>query len=80
MSSWKVIWQRILATIWNNAQNRNEVTHAAYWLDEAMKRNPLQLGESRGGLRRMAFQGQLCITFEVVPDDKKVYVLTVSSI
>lgn len=68
---------RDITTIWNDAQNKTQVTKAAHQLEESLKRNPMSLGESRGGLRRMAFEKPLCIIFELIPDDEKVIVTNV---
>ena len=81
MNRWRVKWKaqalRDITTIWNDAQNKAQVTKAAHQLEETLKRNPMTFGESRGGLRRMAFEKPLCIIFELIPDDEKVIVTSV---
>ncbi|MFT3881738.1 MAG: hypothetical protein QM703_19020 [Gemmatales bacterium] len=81
MNRWRVKWKaqalRDMTSIWNQAHNKTQVTKAAHQLEESLKRNPMTFGESRGGLRRMAFEKPLCIIFELIPDDEKVMVINV---
>lgn len=81
MHHWQVKWKsralRDLTSIWNQVQDKAQVTRAAHQLEEGLKKNPMAIGESRGGLRRTAFEKPLYITYELIPDDRKVKVLNV---
>lgn len=71
---WRPSTERDLADLWNNAPDRTDVTAAADALDAALSRDPLAVGESRGGTTRIAFEPPLAILFDVNLDDRKVVV------
>jgi len=81
MNQWNVKWKRQalrdLTSIWNDASDRALVTQVVHHLEESLKRSPQILGESRGALRRIVFESPISLLFELVPDDRKVYVLRV---
>jgi len=60
---WRPAAERHLAQLWVDAPDRQAVTDAADWLEAEMTRDPMNLGESRDGQRRMAFRGPLGISF-----------------
>jgi hypothetical protein len=66
-----------LADLWIIAPDRDRVTAAASTLDELLRHNPQTLGESRHGNVRILVEDPLGIDFEVVEDDRIVYVLSV---
>ncbi len=76
-----VLWtydaEQELAAIWLNASDRAEITAASSAIDRALSVNPLDQGESREGAIRVMFRGALAVEFEVLPDDRIVYVLSV---
>lgn len=71
---WVVHAQDQLAEIWMAATDRNAVTAASYRLDQQLADDPLNLGESRGGIERIAFEPPLRILFRVLEPDRRVEV------
>jgi plasmid stabilization system protein ParE len=74
---WVMYAQNELARIWNNAPDRAAVAAAANRIDSLLRRNPIALGESRGGTTRVFFEPPLAITFRISEPDRMVYVLDV---
>jgi hypothetical protein len=74
---WRPVAEQRLAAIWTTAIDRNAVTQAAYAIDEALRADPEQVGESRADDVRILFEGPLGALFTVSPDDRVVYVLSV---
>jgi len=70
-----VIWapsaEQDLAEIWNNASDRAEVSAAANEIDAALALNPLNFGEARRGLTRVAFVKPLAVLFDVHEDQDR---------
>jgi hypothetical protein len=66
-----------LAQLWLDASDRRAGADAADTLDAALTVDPLNLGESRLGPVRVAFEGVLGILFEVSEPDRLVTVLDV---
>jgi hypothetical protein len=62
---WLPSAEQELAALWNRAPDRNEITAAADGIDTALARDPLRLGESRGGRTRIVFQTPLAVLFDV---------------
>ena len=71
---WLPSAEQELADLWNHAADRNEVTAAANSVDAALSRDPLSLGESRGGKTRIVFDAPLAILFDVDVAARKVTV------
>ena len=69
--TYMVIWMRRaldqLAMMWMHADSelRNEITKASYQIDQDLKTNPEEQGESRPDGRRIHFVHPLAILFEV---------------
>lgn len=74
---WKPEAERRLATLWMDAANRSAVTEAANQIDEMLRRDPDDKGESRDRGRRVLTVPPLGVLFKVRPQDRIVYVLTV---
>ncbi len=76
--SYTVLWrpspERDLAQIWIDSSDREQVAKAADALDDALRLDPVSLGESRGELSRIATESPLTILFDVYVDDRKVIV------
>ncbi len=66
-----------LAGIWLAASDREQVTQAAAEIDRLLRTDPQNEGESRDAKTRILFVGPLGVDFEVVDDDRIVYVLSV---
>ncbi len=81
---WTVVWkpaaERELADIWSLSAHRQKVTDAVEELEGLLKSSPLQLGESRDGITRVAFVVPIGMTFDVSVEDRKVTVLHVWSV
>ncbi len=76
-----VLWTRNaeqkLAAIWLAASDRAAVTAAAHRIDQLLRNDPDQQGESRDQGRRVLVDPPLGVMFRVQPDDRQVYVLSV---
>lgn len=76
--NYEVVWgpraERMLAAVWL-AADQDGVTVAAAWLDAALARNPLRIGESRqASVYRVAHCRPIGVEYEVIEDDKRVIV------
>ena len=78
---YEVVWmpsaERNLATIWTETSSRSAVTSAAKAIDSELKRRPLEFGEARAGISRVAFEPPLAVIFDVNLTDRIVLVLRV---
>jgi hypothetical protein len=76
-----VIWtptaEDDLAALWIAATDRQAVTVAADTIDALLRTDPTTRGESRFDTVRMLRVPPLGVDFEVVDDDRIVYVLSV---
>lgn len=83
---YRVLWEsfalRLLADVWIDASSndRAQITDAVSEADRLLKFDPLDIGESRAGIERIAFFGPLGILFEVHEREEVVKVLEVWSI
>jgi plasmid stabilization system protein ParE len=79
-----VLWtppaEEQLAAIWLRAEDRRQVTSAARTIDAMLREDPQERGESRSGTKRIMFAPPLGIDFNVLEDDRLVYVLGVWTI
>jgi hypothetical protein len=62
---WRPSAEQLLADLWNNALDRADVAAAADAIDAALARDPLGLGEARGGATRIVFQPPLAPLYDV---------------
>lgn len=74
---WRPIAEQRLAEIWMSANDRNAVSRAAHAIDEALRVDPEQVGESRADDVRILLEPPLGVLYTVSPDDRMVYVLSV---
>ncbi len=74
---WKPHAEQELAAIWNEATDRNALTAAAHQLDQILKTNPEEAGESRSAGTRVLVEPPLVIRFSVSRDDCLVSVVAV---
>ncbi len=76
-----VVWQPVaiqkLATLWNQAADRNAISVAAHQIETLLSRDPHTQGESRIGTQRVGFVPPLGFRFDVILDDCQVRVLAV---
>ena len=79
--NWLVAWRRAarndLAAMWVDADLRAEITEAANRIDFLLANNPLGVGESRDGDRRILIEEPLAVLFKVKPVEGKVVVTRV---
>jgi hypothetical protein len=72
---WRPAAERELAQLWvDHPADRNAITVATAALEARLRLDPLALGESRGGVSRMAFEGPLGIVFDVLVLQRQVHV------
>ena len=69
-----------LAAVWLRSEDRRQVTLAAHAIDAALREDAQQRGESRAGRVRILFAPPLGAKFEVLAEDRLVYVLGVWAI
>ena len=74
---WMPVAEQRLAAIWTSAADRNAVTQAAHAIDQALRTDPEQAGESRPDDVRILFERPLGVLFSVSADDRTVSVLSV---
>ena len=79
---WKVVWnqdaEQGLASIWLNDRFRQRIRDAAQEIDELLAADPLAVGESRSGNRRILFVPPLAAVIEVNLAQHLVKVLTIA--
>jgi plasmid stabilization system protein ParE len=75
--TWKPSVKERLADIWMTAPDRSAVTAAANSVDSLLRVDPLDRGESRGGITRVLVVLPLAVVYEVNEDDRQVQVLSV---
>jgi hypothetical protein len=79
--SFRVKWRRkakqALAAVWLTAPDRNEVTAAAHRIEVILRRDPLGIGESRGGDFRIVFDQPISLLYQVDPVRREVRIITV---
>jgi plasmid stabilization system protein ParE len=75
--AWVPSAEQRLADIWLHAPDRDRVTRAAHDIDQRLRRDPENDGESRSNGRRILISIPLGVIFRVFPQDRLVEVLTV---
>lgn len=73
-AEWLPSAEQELADLWVNATDRADVAAAADAIDAALARDPLSLGESRGGITRIAVVSPLGVLFDVQVSQRNVIV------
>ncbi len=73
---WTPVAEQRLAAIWSDAGDRNLVTQVASIIDQTLRTDPEEAGESRSEGQRILLEAPLGVLFTVSPDDRKVFVLT----
>jgi plasmid stabilization system protein ParE len=77
---WSTIAESQLAEIWLTSADRNAVAKAAHEIDERLRADAENQGESRDHGRRFLFLPPLAVYFRVFDDDRRVYVVSVREI
>ena len=75
--TWTRSAQEHLAGVWLVSADRQAVTSAAAWIDAQLTNDPQTQGESRSGNVRILIQRPLGVLYEVVEEDRIVYVSAV---
>lgn len=77
--NYRVAWtpsaQQHLAHIWLASADRGTVTSAAAQIDATLQTAPRDQGESRDGAVRVLICPPLGVLYEVIDDDRTVYVI-----
>ena len=66
-----------LANIWINTPDPQAVDNAADEIDRILASNPLEVGESRGGRKRIVIEWPLTVLYEMFTEDAVVEVFLV---
>ena len=74
---WVPAAEEELTAIWLTSTNRNQVTMSAYEIDERLRIDPENQGESRENERRILVVPPLGVKYEVKSPDRIVQVLAV---
>ena len=79
---YNVIWtpdaEELLANLWLGSIDRNFLTWAIDHLEVLLARNPLGAGDSRSSsIDRICLENNVGVAYEVIEDDKKVFVHSV---
>lgn len=75
--AWTASAQEHLASIWLASRERSPVTSAAARIDDDLREDPHTKGESRSGSVRILINRPLGVQYEVIEEDRTVYVLSV---
>jgi hypothetical protein len=75
--TWKPAAEQHLADLWLNAPDRKAISAASDALEVDLRRDPLNVGESRAGRTRITFVGPLGFVFDVYPQAGQVIVKAV---
>jgi len=75
--AWTASAQEHLARVWLASDKRQSVTSAAASIDAELREDPESKGESRRAGVRILIVRPLGIQYEVIPEDRTVYVLSV---
>ena len=81
--SYSVVWtpsaENDLAAAWVASPDHNGITTAAEQIEARLRVDPLRTGESReSNVSRVVILPPLAVLFEVVEDDKRVFVRAVA--
>ena len=72
---WTAIAEQQLAAVWVAAADRPAVNFAVAWLEAALLRYPLLLGDAmESSVHRTAYRAPIGVEYEVIEDDKRVIV------
>lgn len=62
---WLPSAEQTLASLWNTAHDRAALSASADTIDAELARDPLSLGEARGGKTRIVLMAPLAVLFDV---------------
>lgn len=74
---WVKLAEDRLADLWMGSRMASQITKSSDWFDNNLAVSPYDIGESRAGNLRIAFQYLLGLLFFVDEGDKKVFVIDV---
>ncbi len=76
-----VIWQPSaesdLATVWTESKKRSVISQAANRIENWLRTDSEEVGESREDGRRLLIESPLAVIYRPVPQDRCVFVLAV---
>jgi hypothetical protein len=79
--NYTVVWvpsaEQELAALWMDAAHRDAVTRAAYDIDQQLRTDAHERGESRAGNQRILIAAPLGVLFTADPQDRMARVLQV---
>ena len=75
--AWTASAQEHLTRVWLASDKRQSVTSAAAHIDAELRDDPETKGESRRAGVRVVIVRPLGVEYEVIPEDRTVYVLSV---
>lgn len=75
---WLAAAEQALTRIWIADDDRQAIADAADVIDQQLRTDPTNLGESREGAMRLTIVYPLSVVFEVFGDDRRVEVTSVS--
>jgi hypothetical protein len=73
MTDWQAV-ENDLAALWVDAADRQEIADIANLIDQMLQRDPLNVGEARGGNSRILIFQPLAVMYDVIVDDCRVIV------
>jgi hypothetical protein len=71
---WQAATEQDLILLWMSAPDQAAVTAACNAIDAALQSDPLGVGESRSGIKRILIEPPLAVLYDVIEDDGKVVV------
>ena len=78
---WTVTWKpsalRQMTALWMKSVRKAAFTQASNETEKLLHDHPRELGESREGFERVYIHPPLCFLYDVIPDDRKVIVISV---
>ena len=79
--NYDIVWhpaaENELAAVWMAAEDRDAVNVAVRWFENYLARRPLTFGVPQlSSVHRMAYFESFAIEYEVIEDDKRVFVLS----
>jgi hypothetical protein len=79
----QIIWlpgaEEELTQIWLEAADCAAITKAVFDIEQALRTDPLNQGESRGGVHRAIAAGPVVVAYEPHPDDLRVEVISIKA-
>jgi plasmid stabilization system protein ParE len=75
--TWSPLAEAQLAELWLSTSDRSRVTRAAAAIDAQLARDPHNVGESRAGETRIAFEAPIAVLFHLDDERQEVVILRI---